>query len=188
MSTEKKITGAETLLNRPAPDDYLADWTAHAAAPKAVEQRGSRTALIFRLGAELLALPTTVVREVVEPRPLHTLPHRRGAVLGVINVRGELLVCIDLPRALGFAVETAEANAQSAPRFLVLRRETVAVACPVHEVLGVHRFFESDVQSLPATVAKAASRYSQHVFTWHGKPVGLLDEHLVFPTLKRSLA
>ena len=188
-SAKKLVRGAQTLLNRPAPADYLSAWTSHTAAPKATEQRDWRTALVFRLGAELLALPTAVVREVVEPRPLHTLPHRRGAVLGIINVRGELLVCVDLPLALGFAVEAPPDSdaARSKARFLVVRRDSAAIACPVHEVLGVHRFSEADLQGVPATVAKAASRYSQHVFVWNGKPVGILDEHLVFLTLKRSL-
>ena len=188
MTTPKTpVRGAHALLNRPAPAAYLADWTAHAAAPKALEQRGGRTAVVFRLGAELLAFPASIVKEVVEPRPVHTLPHRRGtAVLGLINVRGELLVCVDLPQALGFEA-TAAGDAQSKARLVVLRRENLTLACPVHEVIGVHRFVDADVQNVPATVAKAASKYSQTVFAWNGKPVGLLDEHLVFLTLKRSL-
>ena len=190
MTTTRNTGGARTLLNRPAPADYLATWTAHAAAPKPIEPRDWHTALVFRLGAEWLALPTAAVREVVEPRPVHSLPHRRGgAVLGVINVRGELLICVDLPKALGFSVEAADLAAQAqAARFLVIRRDTVTVACPVDLVVGVHRFFDADLQGVPATLAKAASRYSQSVFQWQGKPVGYLDEHLVFATLKRSLA
>ena len=187
MSTEDK---ARALLHRPAPADYLEAWTAHAAAPAAREEQDGRSALLFRLGAELLALPTAAVSEVVEPRPVHTLPHRRGvAVLGLINVRGELLACVDLPKSLGFAADPDDAaGSQSTRRFLVVRRERLALAFPVDEVLGVHRFSEAAVQGVPATVARAASRYSQSVITWNQKPVGLLDERLVFLTLKRGLA
>jgi chemotaxis-related protein WspD len=191
MSTAKTAeTRARALLNRPAPEDYIAAWTAHAAAPKAIEQRDWHTAMVFRLGTELLALPAAVVREVAEPRPIHTLPHRRdGAVLGVINVRGELIVCVDLPKALGFAIEAVAApDARTQARFLVLRRDTLTVAFRADDVLGVHRFFDADLQSVPATIAKAAARYSQSVFDWQGKPVGYLDDHAVFTTLKRSLA
>src|SRR2546422_1979826 len=39
------------------------------------------------------------IAEVAERRVIHSLPHRRtGIVLGVVNVRGELLVCVSLGR------------------------------------------------------------------------------------------
>ena len=35
-------------------------------------------------------------------RLIHSLPHRRqGIVLGLVNVRGELLICVSLARLLG---------------------------------------------------------------------------------------
>ena len=57
--------------------------------------------LLFRLQAEWLALPAQVFQEVAERRPVHSLPHRRqGIVLGLVNVRGELLLCVSLARLL----------------------------------------------------------------------------------------
>ena len=99
---------AVTLLDRAAPPGYLADWAAHLAraesqaeADPAVAHNGV-SSVVFRVETEWLALPTSVLQEVTELRAIHTLPHRRGgSVFGIINVRGELLICVSLAKLLG---------------------------------------------------------------------------------------
>ena len=40
--------------------------------------------------------------EIAERRSLHSLPHRRrGIVMGIVNIRGELLICASLGKLLG---------------------------------------------------------------------------------------
>jgi len=39
----------------------------------------------------------------------------------------------------------------------------------------------------PTTVARAAVTYSTALLPWHGHAVGMLDDQLLFYTLKRSL-
>src|SRR5258708_6446608 len=84
---------AATELLRTAPcDGALEDRTSHLAQPKALDQGDVASVVIFRLADEWLALPTAAVAEVVNQKPIHTLPHRTGGlVLGITNVRGELL-------------------------------------------------------------------------------------------------
>ena len=62
--------------------------------------------MIFRVGTEWLALPAAAIQEVSNLRPVHRVPHRTsGVLLGVVNVRGELLICVSLARVFGIESE-----------------------------------------------------------------------------------
>ena len=183
------FAGAMALLDRPAPSDYLAEWTNHFAEPKQAKESATHSAMIFRIGAEWLALPTQVVSEVTNALTIHSLPHRRsGVVIGLANVRGELVVCASLAHvlAVGAAAEI-KPHTQHA-RLLVIRREGVRMVCPVDEVHGIHRFQSRELQEVPTTIVKAAASYSKAILSWDKHSVGLLDEERLFSMLKRSIA
>jgi chemotaxis-related protein WspD len=183
-------SAAHALLDCDAAPADVASATEHLASPTAAEEQDARSLVIFRVGDEWLALPTTVVKEVAELRPVHSLPHRRGgAVLGVANLRGELLVCLALARLLrlertgnGRAPHTALA------RLLVLRRGDVRAVCHADEVYGVHRAPAHALRDIPATVAHASSRHTSAMLTWQKRSVGVLDDEVLFQTIRRSLA
>src|SRR6185503_2326966 len=92
------------LLDRPVIADYRREWSEHYAAEKKLTAPAKTSVVIFRIRSEWLALPTHAFQEVAERRAMHSLPHRRrDLVLGLVNVRGELLVCVSLGRLLGLA-------------------------------------------------------------------------------------
>jgi len=72
-------------------------------------------------------------------------------------------------------------------RLLVIRREDVRVVCPVDEVHGIHRVHLRELKDVPATVANATVSYSTALVSWRERSVGILDDQLVFYSLKRSL-
>jgi chemotaxis-related protein WspD len=181
---------AAALLDRPVPAELTIDQTRHFEAATAADERDAQSLVIFRIGPEWFALPTSVIAEVAERRVVHSVPHRRaGAVLGVVNVRGELLVCASLGRLLGLQ-STGEPAAGVSPhghgRLLVLRRDGVRVVLPADEVSGVQRVHATDLKDVPTTVSKAATAHSRAVLSWSGHVVGVLDEQLLFRTLGRS--
>jgi chemotaxis-related protein WspD len=73
-------------------------------------------------------------------------------------------------------------------RLLLIRRENVRAVCPVDEVHGVHRFHPRALIAVPSTVARGTATYSKAILPWEGRSVGLLDDELLFHTLKRSVA
>ena len=184
-------SGAAALLDAEAPAGYVAARTAYFAEPALVAAEETRVVTIFRVAAEWLALPAPVVIEVANLLPVHSLPHRSsGVVLGLASVRGELLVCVSLGQVVGVAPLAAsgrEARGQGYRRLLVIRRDGVRVVCPVDEVHGVHRFHPRELAAVPTTVARATVTYSTALLPWQGHSVGLLDDQLLFYTLKRSL-
>lgn len=177
---------AARLLEHEPPPGYLDDWTAYAAAPAAAAEAGLQNVLIFRVGGEWLAVPSAIVSEVAERRPTHTLPHRRhAAMLGLVNVRGELLVCLSLAGALGIATSPPD-SARS--RLLVLRRGETRVVCPVDEVEGLHRVGTAATHEAPTTVARASGTHAASVVSWQQRSIGLLDPEALFSTFARSLS
>jgi chemotaxis-related protein WspD len=182
---------AAELLNGALPDDHLRDWAAHFARPLVVEQAGTESVLIFRLGSEWLGLPTRLFWEITEQRRVHSLPHRRsGAVLGLVSVRGELLICVALDRVLG--IERSGERRQDKLR--VVEQRMIVISCdgqrlvvPVDEVHGTHRYHPTELIAPPETVAKASVSYTKAMLPWPKGPVGLLDEQLLFYSLNRSV-
>jgi chemotaxis-related protein WspD len=189
--------GARSLLDVPAPlgSDQIA--TEHFARPAHAEYAVSadtESVIVFRLGAEWHAIRTAACLEIADLRPIHSLPHRRnGAVLGVANVRGALLVCISLAIILSVSAQPDPAPAPSrrraaVPRLLVARGTGGTVVFPVDEVQGTERFRARDLQDVPATVAQAKAAYTRGLIPLSDKTVGLLDEQRLFHAAERALA
>ena len=169
----------------------MAAATREFAANKLGEKRAAKAAFVFRIGAEWLALPMTAVDEVADMRAIHSLPHRRnGVVLGVANVRGELVVCVSLAQLLGIDSAGKAASRHQRiilGRLLVLRGPGGRLAFPVDEAHGAERFDEAQLQLVPSTVARSSARYSRAVLPWREHAVGLVDDDLLFHSLGRSL-
>jgi chemotaxis-related protein WspD len=184
---------AVELLNSELPIDHLDRWTRHVAQKRRVTELDTHSVVVYRLGAQWLALPTTAFMEIASLRTIHSLPHRRnGVILGLANIRGELLVCVSLRQVLGveeIAVErTRDEHRAVEGRLLVIRQEGHSAVCPVDEVYGIERFHPRELRPVPTTVAKATATYTKSVLPWHQKSVGVLDEQLLFHTFNRSLA
>ncbi|MFC4706901.1 chemotaxis protein CheW [Paraburkholderia caffeinitolerans] len=183
---------AARMLDRPA-QRTLEAGTGHsgqsATQTGAARREGS---LVFRVGAEWLALSAQALRYVGEARPIHSLPHRRSpAVLGVVNVRGVLTLAASLAELLRINV-TADVTANSTtatatPRLLVAEWDGETTAFPVDEVEGVAYFGAGDLLPAPATLAHAAGRHVRGVFAWRGRSVGVLEPDALFGALTRSL-
>lgn len=185
-------SAAIRLLDAPLPPGRREEWTTHFARPLATASAALQSVVIFRLGAEWLALPTSAFREVAPLRPIHSLPHRRnGTVLGLTNIRGELLVCVSLASVLGVE-PAAPAKSDKARTFhrrlLVIGTEGGRLVFPVDEVHGTHHCTTEEMQPVPATIARATATYTKAVFAWQQRTVGCLDAQLLGYTLNRSLA
>ena len=184
------VTAAQSLLDRDPPVEYSAAATAHFAKPRLAEQRSTESVVIFSLGLEWMALPVSAVAEIARTRQVHSLPQRRGHIEGVVNVHGELVVCVSLRRMLGLEPAAPDHKAQpnSRSRILVIQREDVRAVCPVDEVLGIHQFHPQQAQDVPATVGKSASTFTRKILPWRERSVGILNDQLLFIALKRSFA
>jgi chemotaxis-related protein WspD len=174
------------LFQRPASADYLESWAETLAQDKTGVEEATFSVAVFRLAAEWLALPTRCLQEVVEPRVVRSLPHRSTAILrGLVNLRGEIVLCVALQELLGVdavAPENRPATA-SRSRMVVIEKGRDRFVFPVDEMGGIVHISPAAVSPAPATVARDRHAYTRGLFPWGGKPTGLLDDELVFAAL-----
>lgn len=189
MSERSSQSAVVHLLARTREAEDLRQATAHVARREQGLEALEQSVFLFRLGAEWMGLPPALVDEVVEPRPVHSLPHRRDAsVRGLVNVRGRLTVCVALEPLFQLdAGATGKHHRVLGRRLVVLAAHGQRLAFEADEVHGAHRYAPASVGAVPATVAHAVSRFSTGVLPWHDQHAGLLDADLLLHAIHRRL-
>lgn len=195
-------TAGRSLLEREPPFDYLNEWTAVVAVPQEEPSRdfalavGFRigravdtlSAIIFRLGDERFALPVQVLQEVTHPCVIHTLPHRSNdLLLGLVNIRGEILLCASLGHLLGLETATNPPSSRMNLRMLVVGHKDSKWVFPVDEVHRISRIHLKELKAVPVVVSQAKETYTFGVLDWQNEKVNYLDAELLLDTLARRI-
>ncbi len=179
---------AATLLDRDKRGTTDDDWKRDFAAEAAAEQRKTRSAILARLGTEWFALPILLLDQVTEHRRIHSLPHRRSpAVLGMVNVRGQLLICLSLAQVLGIA-DDATPEGDDRRRMIVMRCAGGRVVVPVDEVQHNCRFHEGELLPQPATVRRSQAAYTLGLLKVGHRMAALMDGDRLAEAMEQSLA
>ena len=113
--------------------------------------------LTFELNSKLYAVCTKSVAEVLSFPAVTTLPRTPNWLLGIANLRGEIITVIDLFRFWSIEISDSPSN----PKLILLRsnnaKEPPSVAIKVDKVREVAIIPNEDIQ----TVEKCSA------FTWH---------------------
>jgi chemotaxis-related protein WspD len=180
--------GIADLLDRDLPEGYLRASTQLVAAAEAQTKTNTESSFVFRIGSEWMALPTQRVQKVVSGRPPHSIPQRRGVLLGLISVQGELVVCVSLSNLLGIEADEKKTVSTNSLCYLVAAGENGAVAFPVDGTHGVVRYSKDDLAPVPSTMSGATALYTASILSWDGRSVGCLDEEMLFFAINRNLS
>lgn len=162
-----------TKLDQPIPDGLREIW-AHQLAAESPEQQAAAKIrrFVFRVGAEWFGLDPRVLSHTLPDIQPRRLPHRAGgAVEGLINADGRIVVCIRLSALWDILPGSQPA---STPRILVLVIDGWAFALRVDEVLGVEEFAEEIIEPLSQSAPDALRRAGQGTVCLPGKTVSLL--------------
>ena len=182
---------ANKLLDRVPDEAYIDEWTILVQKEKLAEEvAAEHSVVIFRLNQEWLAISTLIFAEVATLRKIHHIPHRSGLILkGVVNLRGQLKLCISLHNFLEIESIDKKADHQKDKyqRMLAIKREDQNWIFPVDEVYGIFKCDIMHLQNVPVTITKSKANFLKGVFAWEGKSVGYLDEDLLFQSLQRSV-
>ena len=166
---------------RRSPEEARALLAARArrlARPPAEAERGvaALDVLAFDLGEERYAIETRHVREVVRAGFLTPVPGTADYVLGLTNLRGDLVAVVDLRRLLGTTV--AEVTAGSP--LLILGDDRAQ--------LGVLTDAVHDVTTLPAhAVMDPSAPAHEHVRGVTREGLVVLDGHSLVTTTRLVL-
>ncbi|PID73182.1 MAG: chemotaxis protein CheW [Desulfobacterales bacterium] len=177
------------LLERPLTDEGRREWADLVAVKKEEERPGALAVLIFRVAGEWLALRAELLSGVIKPERYHRIPHRNHPVLlGMINVHGELYLCVSLFRLLGLSPAPDSGSSRRIyRRMIVLRHEENHWVFPADEIQGVYRVPLEDLEAPPATVIRSAATYTRRLFALGDKRVALLDDELLLLSFARSV-
>jgi len=202
------------LLERTTPEQYRHEWTQLLAESQgeknpqmptyAIRTTETLTVVIFRLQREWLALPAQVFKETTSKSVIHTIPHRNNQVLrGLINIRGELLLCVSLSHLLN--IESSDHPLQVVSpvvhsRMVVIEKTGNAWVFPVDELYGLYRFHRRELRDASRNMTQAIQTYTKGLFSWQpanlqtspsagrspSQTVSYLDDELLFTTLARK--
>ena len=145
------------FLDARSPVGYADEWADRLATGLDEAAADQETLLVFRIGEEWLALPVVVLVEVIPLRPVIRVPHRAGLLAGMVNIRGELQLCVRMNQLLGIDESLARSPAAGTaiPRLIVIRKDGEDWVFPVDEVDQVRRFPAKDLGKAPATLDRA---------------------------------
>jgi len=191
------------LLERSMSENYRQEWT-QLLAESRVNQKSSSglsttqiTVVIFRLEREWLALSAQIFKEMTLGSVIHTVPHRSNQILrGLVNIRGELLLCVSLSHLLNLEVADTAIPALSPvvySRMVVVEKAAKPWVFAVDELYGVHQFDSDELQDPPKSMTQGTQNYTKGLFHWQpasqerSLSVNYLDDELLFSTLARKV-
>jgi chemotaxis-related protein WspD len=191
---------ARQIFDRPVPEGAESDprWQQVQMATEAQarfpspgdrdDEMGRNAVAIFRLEQEWFALPATLLDSIVPwaaPRPI---PHRSNDLLeGLVNVRGELLICLSLARFLNLPKAPIRSAQSSQPRLAIIEWEGDRWTFSVDEFQGIETIPPPTLLTPPTTVLKASHTYTHSLLPWSDqRTINCLDESLLLEALTRK--
>ena len=109
----------------------------------------------FYLEDEMLAVPVEDVQEVMMQQPLTPVPLAPTHVVGLLNLRGQVMPAIDLRKRLNFSARVGEKEAS----LLVLKSEGHLFSVVVDDIGDVLELLPDRWQSPPDTLAAEHRRF-----------------------------
>jgi len=133
--------------------------TASSAADSS--QAGEWVGVALRMAGELYLVAREEAREVLGvPASLTRVPGAKSWILGLANIRGQLLPIIDLRAFLGSGSTPVSRNA----RVIIVNHRDIPAGLLVDEVLGFRRFADSEFSAdVPPTIVRC-ERYLAGTF------------------------
>ena len=178
------------LLNRPSPVGYGDEWTEILAAEKATKKLNLHSAVVFRLGAEWLALPVNIINEITLLRNIYDIPHNKNRnIRGMVNIRGELIICMSLGNLLG--VEKPDEGLfdehHSINRLIMIKENSGQVVFPVSEIDGIAHYDPLKIKNAPDTIRNSKLHFIDGITTVKNKNIGCINHDSLIAKIAANL-
>ena len=140
-----------------------------AKAPKGIEEDGAYLEVVaFMLAHERYAIELTHIREVYPLKELTPLPGTPGFVLGIVNVRGQILSVIDIKRFF----ELPEKGLTNLNQVIILQSDEMEFGILADEILGTKSISVGNIQKSLPTLSGIRAEYLKGIT---GDRVVILD-------------
>ncbi len=125
----------------------------------------------FLLDGHFFGTPVPKVQEVIQYQEMTRVPLAPEVVSGMINLRGQIVLAIDLRKRLGLA----EREAGKLPMNVVVRTNDGAVSLLVDEIGDVIEVEEDMLEAPPETLQGLAREVVEGVYKLPGRLLLVLD-------------
>lgn len=171
------------LLDRQTPPEFKKEWEEIYSQPQKEPEIETESYLIFGLKGERFGIKTEYFEEAVKDRSIHSVPFRSGNLIrGLVNVNGELLICVSLSALM----ELGSGDAEEGKLMLVISCEGARYVFPAEEIYGIYRIKPEKIQEPPSTVSKAGNSFTTGTYVIKKKEIGIIDADRLFKALERS--
>lgn len=160
------ITPFDTLL------DYEQRSLAHVAGlPEQIDAPGLWRGIGFRLGSRRMAASIAEVTEILSFPVLTSVPGAKFWLMGVANVRGNLVSVVDIR---GF-IEGERSTHNEKSRVLVIRQQGSLVGLLVDEILGQRAFVDANLREGEQESDERYRRFIERFYEASGTVYGIFS-------------
>jgi purine-binding chemotaxis protein CheW len=125
----------------------------------------------FRLADEIYGINVMQVQEVLRMTEIAPVPGAPGCVLGIINLRGNVVTVVDARELFGLVRN----DSTDQTRIMIVEINKLIVGLLVDSVAEVINIQNSEIDSAPSIGNDENSRYIQGVYSKNGEILILVD-------------
>lgn len=142
---------------------------------KAVEEM--RQFIGIRLGKELYGIPIEKTREITKPLPITIIPGTDTHIMGLMNLRGEVLCIVDIKIILNMGNAIPTGNS----RIVVIKTREGPVGVFCDAVVDIYNTLRKDIEKPLSMAGNKIDGYMSGQIQTHEGLMGILDiEELLF--------
>ncbi|MFH2020298.1 MAG: chemotaxis protein CheW [archaeon] len=127
-----------------------------------------RQVVVFQLADEEFGVNISEVKEIIRPEQITKIPNSEAYIQGVLNLRGKIIIIVDLALKLGLTQKKADNDT----RIIVLEIGESTVGMIVDSATEVLRLSSSQVQEAPHMI-------TQKINAEYLEGVGIIGERLL---------
>jgi len=155
----------------------------NASAPGALAAEAVRYSFMCaRIERVVLGIPVEKVLEVIEDYDVTPLFKVHPCLRGLINLRGQVLACIDISQELGFPLRKLEEHNQ----FIVLQGDGTELALCVDEILDIRLLSHHRFQKAETVLSGEITRYVHNVLETQDGTIVILSVPDMFDSPHRQ--
>ncbi len=134
--------------------------------------------LTFQLGEELYASKLTQAKEIIKPRKITDVPNTEEHILGVINLRGQIVPVLNLKKRLGLKSNGSKDNSiydEEEQRIIIGIVNNVFTGVLVDSVKGVVKVNDEEIEKVAANEKTINNEYVKGVIQIDKKLLIIID-------------
>jgi purine-binding chemotaxis protein CheW len=120
----------------------------------------SQEYVTFRIGGMLMGIDILQVQEINQYLDITAVPHSPEQVLGVINLRGEVVTVLDLALILGMPASSIEPTSRN----LIVNAADEKIGVLVDGLADVVYADDEDIEQAPANVSNIDGHYIKGIY------------------------